>query len=69
MAGLPYLDSDELQVLFAYKTKASMYNAVQKGNFPVPIYRMGRRIVADREVVRQFFERQRQAGIDALKEE
>jgi len=61
--GLPYLTTEDLQLLFGYKEMHCLYNAVRNGTFPVPTYRIGRWIVADREVVRAFFADQRQRGL------
>jgi hypothetical protein len=61
--SLPYLTSEDLMLLFGYKTMRCFYNAVRNGKFPVPTYKIGRWIVADKEVVRQFFADQRQRGL------
>ena len=66
MSYLPYFDVDELQALFGYKHKVSVYNAIKRGTFPVPTYKIRGSIVADREVVRRYFELKREAGLEAL---
>lgn len=66
--GLPYLNSDELQILFGYRHKENMFRAIQQGTFPVPTYLLNRRRVADREVVRMFFEERRLKGLRDLRE-
>ncbi len=65
---LPYFYLDEIFELFGYKTKRSAYVAIDRGCFPVPTYKMARRIVADREVVREFFRRERKRGAIHLDE-
>ena len=64
--GLPYLTTDDLQLLFGYKSRNCLYNAVRNGTFPVETYKIGRWIVADREVVRTFFADQRQRGLEKI---
>jgi len=66
MSGLPYLESDELQVLFGYRSKQTMYNAINRKTFPVATYHLCGRVVADREVVMQFFLRKRKEGMEKL---
>lgn len=63
---LPYLTSEDLQLLFGYRTLKCLQQAVRKGNFPVPTYKIGRFIVADKEVVREFFANQREQGLQGL---
>lgn len=63
-----YLEAEDLMVLFRYKTLDSFYHAVRRGNFPIPTYKVGRRIVADREAVRLFFAEQRARGVEAVTE-
>jgi len=65
--GLPYLTSDDLQLLFGYKTLKCLHQAVRRGKFPVPTYRIGRYIVADKEVVRAFFADQREKGLEVIR--
>lgn len=67
MSGLPYLEAEELQVLFGYASLNSMYHSIARGNFPVSTYKVGRRIVADKEVVREFFATRREEGLAKLK--
>ena len=68
MAELPYFTLDEIFELFGYSSKRSAYVAIDRGCFPVPTYKVGRRIVADREVVRTFFARERERGAIHLQE-
>lgn len=65
--GLPYLTSDDLQLLFGYRTLKCLQQAVRNGNFPVPTYKIGRYIVADKEVVRAFFADQREKGLEKIR--
>lgn len=65
---LPYFLLDEIYELFGYTNRRSAYNAIRLGRFPVRTYKIGRSIVADREVVREFFRREREAGAIHLQE-
>lgn len=49
----------ELIELFQYKTVGAARVAIHKGTFPVPTYRLGRRVVADAVVVKQYFAEKR----------
>lgn len=66
MSDIPYLTSDDLMLLFGYKNLQTLYNAVSKGTFPIPTYKIGKYLVADREVAREFFASQRQEALDKL---
>ena len=61
--GLPYLDTDELTIVFNYKNVESTRRAMSRGTFPVPTYRMGKIRVADRELVKDYFRRMRDASV------
>jgi hypothetical protein len=63
-----YLERDDLMVLFGYKNTKAFYNAINLGRFPVPTYKLGGKIVADREAVRLFFAEQRARGVRAVSE-
>lgn len=62
-AELPYLFVEELTVLFNYKNVESTQRAISRGTFPVATYRIGKRRVADREVVRAYFRKMRDDGL------
>lgn len=51
---------------YGFSSMGAARNAVAAGRFPVCTYKLGRLIVIDREVHRQFFERHRAAGLSAL---
>ena len=59
---LPYLTADELCTLFMYKSKRELYSAIRYGRLPVATYKLGGRIVADRKVVRAFFQKMQDQG-------
>lgn len=61
----PYwADTDELMILFpCYKSKASLYNAIHLGNFPVPTFREGGKRYAEKEVLRRYFLKKRKEAI------
>ena len=60
------ISSDDLVELFGYANKASLYSAISRGTFPIPTYKIGKRRVADRELVDGFFARHREQGQAAL---
>lgn len=62
--GLPYLDIKELTIVFNYKNRHSTRAAISRGTFPVATYRMGGKRVADREVVKEYFRRMRDEGLN-----
>ena len=64
--GLPYVGLKDLAYIFKYKNVESARKAVQRGQMPVPTYKLAGQIVADREVVREFFALQREAGLQEL---
>lgn len=53
----PYwLDIDDLLTLFpCYSSRDSIYVAIHRKNFPIPTFRVGGRLYADRDVVRKYF--------------
>jgi len=65
--GLPYVGLEDLAYIFAYKNPESVRKAIKRGNFPVPTFKMAGQLFADREVVREFFRQQREAGFDQLR--
>lgn len=47
-------------------TYESALNAVKANRFPVPTYKLGRKVVVDKVVHETFFKNQREAGLCAL---
>lgn len=63
------LDLDELTVLFGYKNRRALVRAIKNDKFPVPTYEISpNNLVADAQVVNEYFERKRQAGLTELGE-
>lgn len=62
-AELPYFYLDEIYELCGYKSLRSAYVAIDTGNFPVLTYKLARRIVADKAVVRALFQKHRTEGL------
>mgnify|MGYP001392403275 CR=1 FL=1 len=61
----PYLTASELAELFNM-SKGSLLNAISREEFPLPTYRLGKQRVADREVVRAFFNAKRAEGLKQI---
>ena len=59
---VPYLTTQELKVLFDYKSARCVVTALHTGALPLPYYHIKRRIVVDKEVIRLFFAKNRRAG-------
>jgi hypothetical protein len=68
MSEIPYFTLDEIYELFGYTNIRSCYNAIAANRFPVHTYKIGRTIVADRAIVREFFRKEREAGAIHLQE-
>jgi hypothetical protein len=66
MSSQLYVDADQLMQLFQYTNRRGFYNAVRNGKFPVATYKIGGKIYADVEVVREYFRRKRAEGMAAL---
>lgn len=66
MSDHPWLEIETLVILFKYKNRNSLYNAIYKGSFPVPTFRVGKRLYADKEVVKQYFRKKREESMRAL---
>ena len=58
----PYYTSEELAELMGMSVQG-LLNAVSRGNFPVPTYKLGKKRVADKTVVESFFEAKRAEGL------
>lgn len=65
-SAMPYVYIDDLANIFNYKNKETAYKAVQAGVFPVATYRLAGQIVADREVIREFFRLRRRRGFSSF---
>jgi predicted DNA-binding transcriptional regulator AlpA len=61
----PYMKMDELAEVMGMSPKG-VANAISRGTFPVPTYRLGKARVADRAVVEAFFEAKRAEGLAAI---
>ena len=61
----PWIALKELADLFGV-TLGSARNAIAENRFPVPTYKLGKRVVADRAVVEQFFAARRAEGLKAV---
>lgn len=61
----PWIALKELADLFGV-TLGSARNAIAEQRFPVPTYKLGKRVVADRAVVEQFFAARRADGLKQI---
>jgi predicted DNA-binding transcriptional regulator AlpA len=61
----PWLGLKEVADLFGM-TLGSARNAISEQRFPVPTYKLGKRVVADRAVVEQFFAARRAEGLKQI---
>jgi predicted DNA-binding transcriptional regulator AlpA len=61
----PWIALKELADLFGM-TLGSARNAIAEQRFPVPTYKLGKRVVADRHVVDAFFATRRAEGMKAV---
>lgn len=61
----PWLGLKEVADLFGM-TLGSARNAIAEQRFPVPTYKLGKRVVADRAVVEAFFATRRAEGLKAI---
>lgn len=66
--SLPYFTLREMTALFRYKNVRSARKDIALGVFPVPVYQLAHKYVADVEVVQAYFAKHRQAGIKELNE-
>lgn len=58
----PYYNVEELAEIVGVTPKG-LLNAVSRGNFPIPTYKLGRMRVADKKVVEKYFEEKRAEGM------
>lgn len=63
---VPYLEVDELMLIFGYENRTAFHAALRSKALPIPTFTIGRRIVADKEVVRRFFAWRRREGVMEL---
>lgn len=59
---VPYLTTEELKVLFGYKSTRCVTQALRIGSLPLPYYHLRGRVVVDKEVARLFFAKARKQG-------
>jgi hypothetical protein len=52
---------------YGFKSMGAARNAVAGKRFPVETYKLGNKIVIDREVHKEFFSSRREAGLRALR--
>jgi hypothetical protein len=65
MTEPPWIDAKEVGLLFGMNEK-SVKNAITRGTFPIATYKLGRRRVADREVLAAFFAARKAEGFKQL---
>jgi predicted DNA-binding transcriptional regulator AlpA len=61
----PYYTMPELADLLSMSRKG-LLNAVSRGDFPIPTYKLGKLRVADKQVVEFYFEQKRAEGLSAI---
>lgn len=61
----PWIELKEVCGQYGY-VYSSAKHAVLTGKFPVKTYKVGKKIVIDKEVHKQYFESRRETGISAL---
>jgi len=61
----PYYQMAELAQLLGISLKG-LHNSVHKENFQIPTYKLGKKRVADKQVVNQFFVNKRQEGLSKI---
>ena len=61
----PWIDVKDLAPLLGV-TYPTAKNKIALGTFEVPTYKLGKKIVADKEVVEAFFDAKRKEGFSAL---
>ena len=60
------MSADELAETWGYKNTKVLYNAIANGRFPIPTFRHGKYLVADVEVVKLYWKKKRQAGVEQV---
>lgn len=66
MTETPWLAVRDICHLYGV-TYETAKNKIHMENFPVPVYKVGKMWVVDREVHEQYFLRHREAGLQVLK--
>jgi len=64
--SLPYFTLKELTALFKFKNMRAARKDIALGVFPVPVYKLAHKYVADVEVVQSYFAKHRQEGIEQV---
>ena len=63
----PWVTIGQIHPLFGYPCRRSAVRAIREGRFPIPTFKLhSRKIVADREVVHEYFRLQGDAGTQQL---
>lgn len=65
---LPYIYAEKLREVFGYPSMDALRKAIRRGTFPLPTYKIGHHIVADREAVKEFFRIRREEALKAVRE-
>ena len=69
MQGTETVNVSELAQIFGYANEGSVYTAISSGTFPIDTFRLGKRRVADKQVVLHYFEAKREEGLEKLRTE
>ena len=69
MKGTETVSANELAQIFGYANAGSVYTAISSGTFPIDTFRLGKRRVADKQVVLHYFEMKREEGLEKLRTE
>ena len=60
MSDSLYVELDDLAILFGYKNRETARKAIYSGAFPIHVFKLRGSWVAEREVVKAFFRKQRE---------
>jgi len=66
MVEVPWITLEQVAPMFGVSFETAK-NKIALGTFPIKTYKVGRKIVADRQVVDSYFAAQREKGLAALK--